>query len=130
MQNSKKLKISKHIIKGSLTGVIVLAVSLIIAASIILKTTINSKYYLLIFALCLIISGFLSGLSASLKQKNKGIINGISASLLAAAAALTAVSITEKSVSLVSLIVPVIVMISGAIGGITAINMKIKRKRR
>lgn len=130
MQNSKKLKISKHIIKGSLTGVIILVVSLFIAASMILKTTINSKYYLLIFALCLILSGFLSGLSASLKQKNKGIINGVSASLLAAAAALTAVSITEKSVSLVSLIVPVIVMISGAIGGITAINMKIKRKRR
>lgn len=130
MQNSKKLKISKHIIKGSLTGVIILVVSLFIAASMILKTTINSKYYLPIFVLCLVLSGLSSGLSASIKQKSKGLINGISASLLPAAASFTAVSITEKSVSLVSLIVPVIVMISGAIGGITAINMKIKRKRR
>lgn len=130
MQNSKSIKISKNIIKGSVIGVIVLAVSIITVGSIILKTTVNSKYYLPIFTLCLVLSGLLSGLTASINQKSKGLINGISASLLPAIAAFTAASITEKSIIAANLIVPAIVIISGAIGGITAINMKIKRKRR
>lgn len=132
MRNSKSAKktVDKHIIKGSVTGVVVLAASIIIASAAILKTTPHNKYYLPILTLCLILSGVSSGLYASLNQKSKGLINGILASLLSAVAGLVAASIAEGKFNLINLIVPVIVIISGAFGGIAAINIKTKRKRR
>lgn len=133
MQNSKstkKIRVNKHIIKGSVTGIIVLATSIIISASIILKTTPDNKYYLPVFIACLIISGLLSGLAGSFNQQNKGIVNGIASSVLPAVIAFAAVSFTAKTISLTYFIVPLIIIISGAIGGITAKNIKTKRKRR
>lgn len=128
MQKSKL--INKDIIKGSLTGIITLVLSIVIAATTILKTMPHNKYYLPIFTLCLIFSGLTSGFSASFIQRKNGLINGCAASLLSAVISFIAVNLAEDSINPINIIVPVIIILSGAAGGITAANIKVKRKRR
>ncbi len=128
--STKKLTIDKNIIKGAITGLAFLLLSVPISAAVILKTMTNEQYYLPVLLVCIVLSGFLSGFTSTVKQKRKGVINGISASILPAVTAFAAVSIASNTINPINILVPLITIVSGALGGITATNIRVKRKRR
>lgn len=130
LKPKKKNEFSNDIIKGSVTGLILLIISTLFSALIIFKLMTDEKYYLPFMICCLVLSGFSAGFITTIKNKKKVIVNSLAAALLSALTAFIAASLATGSINIANISIPIIVLAASALGGIVTSNIKLKRKRR
>lgn len=119
-----------QIIKGSLTGSFIFIASVLIFSFILYKTVSTEKLYLPLFIICVLISGFVSGFISTRKARKNGIITGAASTILTVLILSISTVIAEKGFD-ISVLIPVLLLIfSGMSGGIAAVNLKRKNKRR
>lgn len=130
MQNKNDASNLKDLIKGNLVGSAMLIILLLIFAMVIFKFSFSSEYYLVFYVGALIISSFVSGTITVRKIMKNGLIYGALVSLLPSIIAVITTCIVSRSFNLIYLAIPLISAVSSAFGGIAAVNIKSKKRRR
>ena len=129
MQQKDNTKLFQ-IIKGSIAGVIFLTVIVLISALILYNNNFSDKFYIPLLSLSSALSGLISGFTSTRKLRKNGLVNGIISATIPALILLTAMIIANGSFNLF-LIIPISMMLfMGAAGGIIAVNIKRKNKRK
>ena len=116
------------LVKGGLVGSIVFIILTLIMCAVLLKTDLSRNTYLPLLMIISALSGMISGFSAVRKKREKGLVNGLTASIVPAIVILIAMSVAYKGFSVFELIVAACCLFGGGIGGIAAVNIKMKRK--
>ena len=119
-----------HILKGSLIGVALLLSTITISTLAIYKANLSDKTYIPFLTLSIILSGILSGYISTFKIRKNGLVNGAVAALPLAVILLVSMSVANNAFALLMLIPCAIMVVSGAIGGIAAVNIKRKTKKK
>ena len=119
-----------EIVKGAVTGVVILILFILISVVLILKTKINEQYYLPIYLLNIVFVGFISGYFSAKKKRKNGLINGVIASFIPSLILFISSSVADGDIHIITSLPSIIIIVFGAIGGITSVNLKRKIKRR
>ncbi|MBQ3498682.1 MAG: TIGR04086 family membrane protein [Clostridia bacterium] len=127
-QNDKKQY--QQILKGALYGSLLLVIIIFIFTLILYKAVITEKAYLPLMLLCIIISGFVSGYISTRKYRKNGMITGGVSTTISVIMLLIIMIIANKSFDIYMIIPEIIMIISGISGGIAAVNIKRRIKRR
>lgn len=129
MLKNKESSYLIEILKVGLIGTIIAFILLSVVSFFALKADINDDYYKYFITIISVISGALSGFILARKRKEKGLINGIFASVLPAIIIFISSIAVGKRLNIYSTI-PLFLNISGGIiGGIAGINIKLKKKK-
>lgn len=128
-QKVDKISIS-HALKGGVIGIVILILCVLISVVLILKANLNEQFYMPILLLCVLFSGLISGYVSSRKTRNNGLLHGSMAAVLPSLVLLVATSVAGKSFDAVSFIPISVMIVFGAMGGIMAVNLRIKKKKR
>ena len=128
MPKSKENNAVTDLVKGGLVGSIVFIILTLIMCAVLLKTDLSRNTYLPFLMIISALSGMLSGYSAVRKRRENGLVNGLTASIIPAIIMLIAMSVAYKGFSVFELIVAACCLFGGTIGGISAVNIKKKRK--
>ncbi len=127
-QNDKKQY--QQILKGALYGSLLLVIIIFIFTLILYKAVITEKAYLPLMLLCIITSGFVSGYISTRKYRKNGMITGGVSTTISVIMLLIIMIIANKSFDIYMIIPEITMIISGISGGITAVNIKRRIKRR
>ena len=120
----------KSIIKGNIVGGLLFVILIIISAAALLRLNLTDEYYLPLYVGSLIISSLIPSVLTVLKHKKRGLIYGIAVSVFPSIIAFVSTCVASKGFSLIYLFIPLISIISSALAGITAVNIKTKKRRR
>lgn len=122
---SERRKFAEIIAKGFTAGLAVAAIMLCIFAVIIVKKDISERIIQALSVVAVSLGTFAGGfVSARLMRKN-GLFAGLITSIpVAAVIILTVALFCGGSVSIVTVVAALLMLIAGAVGGITAVNIK------
>ena len=121
---NKNGSIKKYIIM-SLKSTVCLIVLFLISGSICYFGNIDFDKYFIFLIISLILSAFISGLSFSRRNKSRGVVNGIIASIpIIIIISASALIINKGKVSILLLISVLIIILSGAVAGSIGVNMR------
>ena len=119
-----------QIIKGSVTGCLIFISSVLIVSFILYKFVATQKIYVPLLLICVLLTGFVSGYISTRKFRKNGIITGGISTVPTILILSISTIIVNKSFD-ISLLIPVLSLIlSGMSGGIAAVNIKRKNKRK
>ncbi|MBQ5823737.1 MAG: TIGR04086 family membrane protein [Clostridia bacterium] len=130
MPKKSDINFLKEIVKGNVLGSLMLFVFLLISSVSILKLNFSEKSYLPLYLGSLIFSCGISSMITVCKLHRKGLIYGIEVSLLPSVISIVLTCVASGSFSLIYLLIPLISVVSAAVGGVAAVNIKFKKRRR
>lgn len=128
MAKAKENSMVINLVKGGLIGSAVFIALTLIICSLLLKTDSSRDTYLPLLMIISALSGITSGYSSVRPKRENGLINGLTASIVPAIIMLIAMSVAFKGFSVFELVVVACCLFGGLIGGISAVNLKKKRK--
>ncbi len=129
MQQKDNLK-NIQIIKGSIFGVISLFVIILMFSFFIYKRNLTDKFYVPLLFLSSLLSGLISGFSGTRKLRKNGLVNGAVSAMIPAIILLIAMMVANGKFGIFMFLPIAVIAVSGAIGGILAVNIKRKNKKK
>ena len=127
MQQATKTKLIQ-LAKGSLSGILILILSVMGSVLFLYKGGINSSGYLPLLLICALLCGMSAGFIGTKNIRKQGLINGVLSSVIPSVLMLLAVSLAA-SFNPINLIIMILVITGGALGGIFAVNIKHKKRK-
>ncbi len=127
MQQVSKAKIIQ-LLKGSLAGIIIMALTVIGSVLLLYKGGINNSAYMPLLIACAVFSGLSAGFFGTRNIKKNGLINGALSSIIPSFIMFSATTLAS-SFEPINLFLTIVVIIGGAIGGILAVNTKNKKRK-
>ncbi len=128
MQKTKETNVVKDLVKGGLAGGVVFIIITLLMCAVLLKTNLSHNTYLPFLMITSAVSGIISGFTAVRKRRENGLVNGLAASIVPAIIMLTVMSVAYKGFSIFEMIIASCCLFGGIIGGISAVNIKKKKK--
>lgn len=123
------IKKYKCFIVGTLSGIIVTTISLILFAVIFTALDLDTVYAHPIASVCCAIGSFFGGYISAKLCKSKGLINGVlTGFFIFLAVTLISLFVSGGSFTLMTIIRMIIILTSAAIGGILGVNKLTKKK--
>lgn len=118
----------KPIVRGAVCGGIVFSVFLLAASVVVLKLGIPGNIYIAVMYAVICLSAFAGGFAAVRQGREKGIILGVMSALPLTACV---VSLSAALGGFGTMLVTAVgmMLLAGAVGGISAANMRSRRKR-
>lgn len=120
----------KMIIFGAITGIVLFFTFVSLFAFVILKTEMFSdSFYMPAGLISGALSSFIGGFAAVRSVKKNGVVNGALCGLIQALVCSAAVFfISGKNLGSGIFILMAVIVVLGALGGISAVNLKVKKR--
>lgn len=130
MQQNNNLSKYLYLFKGVIFGLISLISAVLLSALFIYKSNLSDKFYIPLMLASVVLSGFLSGYLSVMKIRKNGLMNGAVSTVASVIVLFIAMSVANRGFNFFMIIPCFILVVSGTLGGIAAVNIKHKNKKK
>lgn len=130
MQQNNNLSKYLCLFKGVISGLISLISAVLLSALFIYKSNLSDKFYIPLMLASVVLSGFVSGYLSVMKIRKNGLMNGAVSTVASVIVLFIAMSVANRGFNLLMIIPCLILVVSGTLGGIAAVNIKHKNKKK
>lgn len=130
MQQNNNLSKYLYLFKGVISGLISLISAVLLSALFIYKSNLSDKFYIPLMLASIVLSGFVSGYLSVMKIRKNGLMNGAVSTVASVIVLFIAMSVANRGFNLLMIIPCLILAVSGTLGGIAAVNIKHKNKKK
>jgi putative membrane protein (TIGR04086 family) len=130
MQQNNNLSKYLYLFKGIISGLISLISAILLSALFIYKSNLSDKFYIPLMLASVVLSGFVSGYLSVMKIRKNGLMNGAVSTVASVIVLFIAMSVANRGFNLLMIIPCLILVVSGTLGGIAAVNIKHKNKKK
>lgn len=130
MQQNNNLSKYLYLFKGVIFGLISLISAVLLSTLFIYKSNLSDKFYIPLMLASVVLSGFVSGYLSVMKIRKNGLMNGAVSTVASVIVLFIAMSVANRGFNLLMIIPCLILVVSGTLGGIAAVNIKHKNKKK
>ena len=130
MQQNNNLSKYLYLFKGVIFGLISLITAVLLSALFIYKSNLSDKFYIPLMLASVVLSGFVSGYLSVIKIRKNGLMNGAVSTVASVVVLFIAMLVANRGFNLLMIIPCLILVVSGTLGGIAAVNIKHKNKKK
>ena len=130
MQQNNNLSKYLYLFKGVIFGLISLITAVLLSTLFIYKSNLSDKFYIPLMLASVVLSGFVSGYLSVMKIRKNGLMNGAVSTVASVVVLFIAMSVANRGFNFLMIIPCLILVVSGTLGGIAAVNIKHKNKKK
>ena len=130
MQQNNNLSKYLYLFKGVIFGLISLISAVLLSALFIYKSNLSDKFYIPLMLASVVLSGFVSGYLSVMKIRKNGLMNGAVSTVASVIVLFIAMSVANRGFNFLMIFPCLILVVSGTLGGIAAVNIKHKNKKK
>lgn len=130
MQQNNNLSKYLYLFKGVIFGLISLISAVLLSALFIYKSNLSDKFYIPLMLASVVLSGFVSGYLSVMKIRKNGFMNGAVSTVASVVVLFIAMLVANRGFNFLMIIPCLILVVSGTLGGIAAVNIKHKNKKK
>ncbi len=130
MQQNNNLSKYLYLFKGVIFGLISLISAVLLSVLFIYKSNLSDKFYIPLMLASVVLSGFVSGYLSVMKIRKNGFMNGAVSTVASVVVLFIAMLVANRGFNLLMIIPCLILVVSGTLGGIAAVNIKHKNKKK